>query len=511
MRRTRTQARKKEIFINSTMSETRIALLEDGKLVELYVELPENERMVGDIYLGRVVNVVRGMRAAFVDIGQEQDAFLHFSDIGQILAEYGAYLDLETASTESFKSNRRPIPKDGQEILVQIIKEPISKKGSRITTEISLAGRFFVLMPYSDMIGVSRKVSDLKEKRRLKNLVRKMRPRGFGVIIRTVAAGKDERLLRADFASLLKNWRQIERKLKTLRPPSLAYKDMAMASSVIRDVFTNDVSRVVVDDGKLYRHIVNYLKDVAPNLIKRVERYKGDRPIFDSFGIEQEVEISLSRKVWLKSGGYIIIDHTEALVAVDVNSGKFMGRGNHESNSLKINLEACKEIARQLRLRDIGGIIVIDFIDMLDPKNKRALYEEFKRELRRDRAQANISPISEFGLIEMTRQRSRPSLLFAYSEKCPTCDGTGRIISKATVLTKIERLIKRIKAATDEKALKLEVHPDVAKMLTVGMRSQIRKLMWKYWVRVDVESRDDFKWDEIRCISKKTNKELSLM
>ncbi|MCA9740046.1 MAG: Rne/Rng family ribonuclease [Deferribacteres bacterium] len=510
MRRRTTQQPKKEIFINTTISETRIAILEDGNLIDLFIELPENERSVGDIYLGRVVNVVRGMRAAFVDIGQGQDAFLHFSDIGDSLAEYGAYLDLETATSETPKNNRRPIPREGQEILVQIIKEPISSKGSRITTELSLAGRFFVLVPYSEMIGVSRKVSNAKEKRRLRDLARSWRPKGFGVIIRTVAESKDEDLLRADFENLIKKWRQIEKKLKTLRPPSLAHKDLAMASTVIRDLFTNDVTRVVIDDARQYKSISQYLKEVSPNLLPKLEMYKGKRPIFDTYGIEQEVEKSMSRKVWLKSGGHLIFDHTEALVAVDVNSGKFIGRAGHDENSLRINLEAAREIARQLRLRDIGGIIVIDFIDMIDPKNKRTLYNEFQKELKRDRAQANISPISEFGLIEMTRERIRPSLLHSYSEMCHTCEGTGRIMSKASVLTKVERTIKRIKAISDEKNLKLEVHPEVADMLTNGLRSHIRRMMWKYWLRIDVIGKDSFKFDEIHCISRRTNKEIVL-
>lgn len=510
MRSKRISNSKKEIFINSTISETRIAILENGKLVDLFVELPENERSVGDIYLGRVVNVVRGMRAAFVDIGQEQDAFLHFSDIGQTLAEYGAYLDLESATNENSKNSRRPIPREGQEILVQIIKEPISRKGSRITTELSIAGRFFVLVPYSEMIGVSRRIPNINEKRRLRNLARKIRPKGFGIIIRTVAENKDEKLLQADFENTIKKWRQIEKRLKTLRPPSLAFKDLGMASSVIRDLFTNDVSRVVIDDARQFRSTSQYLREVSPNLVGRLELYKGKRPIFDMYGIEQEVEKSLARRVWLKSGGYIVFDHTEALVAIDVNSGKFIGRGDHDENALRINLEAGKEIARQLRLRDMGGIIVIDFIDMIDPKNKRILYNEFRKELRKDRAQANISPISEFGLIEMTRERIRPSLLHAYYEMCHTCEGTGRIMSQATVLTKVERTLIRIKAVSDEKNIKLEVHPEVANLLTKGLRSRIRRMMWKYWLRVDVIGMDTFKYDEIKCFSRKTNQEIVL-
>lgn len=510
MRRKRTQAQApaREIIINTTLSETRIALLENSKLYDLFVELPENERMVGDIYLGRVVNVVKGMRAAFVDIGHQQDAFLHFSDIGQTLAEYGTFLELDTVNTEIPERSRRPVPIEGQEILVQIIKEPISNKGARISTEISIPGRFFVLVPNSDMIGVSRKISQLKEKRRLKSIAREIRPKGFGVIIRTIADQKEEHLLRADLHGLLKSWRQIEKKLKTTRPPSLVHKDLKMASSVIRDLFTTDVSRTVVDTGKQQKEIVRYLKDVSPALIDRVELYTSKQPIFDSFGIEKEIEKSLARKVWMKSGGHLIFDHTEALVAIDVNSGKFMGKGDHDENSLKVNLEAAYEIARQLRLRDIGGIIVIDFIDMINPNNRKILYESFCKEIEKDRAQANVSQISEFGLIEMTRERIRPSLIFSYSELCPTCDGVGRIISKTTILTKIERDIRRIKASSNEKAIRLEVHPDIASFLTKGLRSHIRRIGWKYWMKIEVIENDNFKFDENIFTSQKNGEAL---
>jgi len=509
--RKRTNGPKREIFINSTMSETRIAILEDGRLVELFVELPENERMVGDIYLGRVVNVVRGMRAAFIDIGQQQDAFLHFSDIGETLKEYGAFLDLESSVDEQVRQNRRPVPREGQEILVQIIKEPISKKGSRITTEISLAGRFMVLVPHSDMVGVSKKIPSHNERRRLKQIANRIRPKGFGLIIRTVADGKSEEMLRNDLQNLLKTWQQIEKKLKTVRPPSLVYKDLEMASSVIRDLFTADFARVVTDSPKQYKQITKYLNEFTPLLSKKVELYKEKTPLFDYYGIEQEIEKSLSRKVWTKSGGYILFDHTEALVAIDVNSGKFMGRKGHDENSLKINLEACREIARQLRLRDIGGIIVIDFIDMIDPANRKILYDEFQKELRKDRAQTNISPISEFGLIEMTRERIRPSLMFTYSEPCPVCNGTGRVASKSTILTKIERHIKRICASTNERSMTLVINPDIADFLTRGLRSKIRRLMWKYWVKIDVQEDEGIALDEFRFISKKSGKEIKVM
>ena len=455
------------------------------------------------------------MRAAFVNIGHEQDAFLHFSDIGDSLKEYSAFLDLENSSENGHPAGRdrrdfreRPIPKEGQEILVQIIKEPISTKGCRITTELSIPGRYCVLVPNSEMVGVSKKVQSVRERKRLQKVARDLRPKGFGLIIRTVAVGKDDGALHADVDNLIKTWRKTEERLKREKPPSLVYKDLGMASSVIRDLFTPDIDRVVVDTRKMYQQIANYLSEVTSQLSSKVELFRGKKPLFDAYGIEQEIERSLSRKIWTRSGGYILFDHTEALTAIDVNSGKYMGRAHHDENALKINLEAAHEIARQLRLRDIGGIIVVDYIDMTDPKCKRRLQDEFRRELRKDRAQSNISPISEFGLIEMTRERVRPSLLFSYSEPCPTCDGSGRVISKATVLTRMERWLMRYKLVGNERNLRLKLHPEVVNFLSTGFFSRIRRLMWKYWMKIELLPDETLRLDEFKIYSKRDGREI---
>jgi len=495
---------KKEIIINSSISETRIAILEKKKLVELFVEKPESERMVGDIYLGKVVNVVKGMHAAFVKIGQKQDAFLHFSDIGESFYTVSSLIDKDPDGQieKAIPPNRIKV---GQEILVQIIKEPISTKGSRLTTQISIPGRFCVLVPNSSMVGVSKKIDSVRERRRLRKFARSIRPEGFGIIVRTVAEGRSEAVLKADIMSLIALWKKLEKKLKKMKPPMLVYKDMGMTSSVIRDLFTKDVERLVVDSRKLYREVVTYLKDVARGLVDSVEYYNKNTPIFDFYNIETEIEKSLSRKVWMKSGGTVIFDQTEALAAIDVNSGKFIGRKDHEQNSLKINIEAAKEIARQLRLRDMGGIIVIDFIDMKEERSKKALHDTFKREIMRDRAQANITPISEFGLIEMTRERVRPSLLFTFSETCPTCKGLGRVPSKSTILTKIERWVKRFKASSRDRGVKLVVHPEIKTYLTQGIRSPIRKIMWKQRIKIDLHTDENLDVDDIQFFSKKTN------
>ena len=501
---------RKEIVINSSIGETRIAIVEDGKLVELFVEKPERERMVGDIYLGKVVNVVKGMRAAFVNIGhgQKQDAFLHFSDIGESFSTVSALVDRDDENHVAQEFTPEQI-KVGQEILVQIIKEPISTKGSRLTTQISIPGRFCVLVPNSSMVGVSKKIDSIKERRRLRKIARRIRPDGFGVIVRTVADGRHEPVLNADVESLVKIWQKLEKKLITAKPPMLVYKDMGMTSSVIRDLFTRDIDKLIIDSRKLHREITTYLKDVARNLVNSVEHYRKRIPIFDYFGIEAEIEKSLSRKVWLKSGGSIIFDQTEALAAIDVNSGKFIGRKNHEQNSLRINLEAAYEIARQLRLRDLGGIIVIDFIDMREEKNKRRLHEEFRRQLKKDRAQANITPISEFGLIEMTRERVRPSLLFTFSEKCPTCRGLGRITAKSTTLTKIERWVRRFKASSKDRSVRLVTHPEIKLFLTEGVRSPIRRIMWNQRILIDLVEDQNLDIDEFRFYSKKDDSDIT--
>jgi ribonuclease G len=500
---------KKEIIINSSIAQMRIAILENGRLTELFVEHPDKERMVGDIYLGKVVNVVKGMNAAFVDIGHDQDAFLHFSDIGDFLADYKSFIDIDGSRNHVKGKSERPVPKEGQELLVQIIKEPIQRKGARVSTELSFPGRFLVLVPNSDIIGVSKKISSFKEKKKLKTISREIKPEGFGLIVRTVAEYKDEATLRADMESLLKKWKKLEKKLKNVSPPALIYKDAGMASSVIRDLFTSDVDRVLIDSKKLYGEIAAYLDDVAPSLANRVEYFRSPKPIFDVFGIEAEIEKSLSRKIWMPSGGYIIIDHTEALVAIDVNSGKYIGGREPEEATLKVNLEAAREVARQLRLRDIGGLIVIDFIDMLEAGNKRRLHEEFRRELRKDRAQSSITPISEFGLIEMTRERVRPSLLYAFSEPCPTCEGLGRVSSKSTVLTKIERWIKRFKTERPEWSLKLVVHSSIADYITKGLISKVRKLMWKYKVYIEVIRDDSLKTDQFKMFLKNEQAEIT--
>ncbi len=486
---------KKTIILNATSNETRIAMLEDQALVELYVEQPEHERMVGDVYKGVVDNVVDAIQAVFVDIGLEQNGFLPFSDIGTQVHEFSTLAEtvelprkkqIKKGKGKSDKGKTRPRLKRGQEILVQVTKEPLASKGARLTTAISIPGRFLVLVPHDDSIGVSKKIENQNERRRLRVLAKSLRPKGFGLIIRTVAAGKDTKAIQSDLESLLKAWKQIEDKMRQSKGPKLLHKEMGVASSVIRDLFSLDIDQLVVDSRKHYGSIKKYLKDVASGLLPRLELYKGKKPVFDAFGIEDEITKSLSRKIWMKSGGYLIFDQTEAMVVVDVNSGRSVEHKDHELHALKIDLEAAREIARQLRLRDIGGIVVIDFIDLRQANDRKKILNELKKELSRDRSASDILPMNDFGLIALTRKRVRPSLLYQFSEVCPRCGGVGRVVSKSSMLTQIERKIQQIKNETGRRKFLLRVPPDMLDYLTKGIGSRIRRLMFKYLITVEV-------------------------
>lgn len=513
----------KEIIINATDNQHRIAIVEEGRLAELFIESDERERMVGDIYLGSVAKVMPGIRASFVDIGLEQDAFLHFSDVGDNFHDFGAITgdddgvdtEDEDESGDDRKSSRRrrgmrtPQLQRGQDVVVQIFKEPVGTKGVRVTTEVSLPGRFIVLMPFDDTVGVSRKIQNFREKRRLRKLARSILPPGFGVIIRTVAEGQNEDVLRADLQSLIQTWRQVERTIRKSKAPALIHKDMNASSSAIRDLFSSDVARVATDSRKLYREIRAYVNLVSPAKVDAVELYRGKEPIFDSFGLEKQIAQSMHRKVWLKSGGYLIFDRAEAMSVIDVNSGRYAAKAEQELNSLRTNLEAVHEIARQVRLRDIGGIIVIDFIDMLNDENNRRVFDEMRREMRRDRAKFTILPLSEFGIMQITRQRVRESVQVSVSETCPTCQGTGRVQSKTSMLTEIERWLKRFRVDSRELRLTLIVHPTMAAYLTEGTLSVLNRLMLRHFLRITITPDATLPIDEFRFLSRKRNADIT--
>ena len=505
---------KNEIFISESMGESRIAIVEDGTLVEVYVEKQESHRMVGNIYKGQVENVLPGMQAAFVDIGYDINAFLPFSEI-----ENSAYLadsdedDHRSSKRKNskngaqkkrrkFRDNINVELKSGQDIFVQVIKEAFAGKGPRVTTEIALPGRLLVLVPNVNYIGISKKIWDKYERRRLKKIISSMKKRGVGVIVRTVAEGKSEELIQNDYSNLIENWKKLQNKSNRTKGAALVYEDLETASSVIRDLFTPDISKIVIDSKKLYRKLQGYLEDVSPNMASHLEHYRLKQPLFESMGIEKELDKLLRPKVWLKSGAYLIIEKTEAMVVVDVNSGRFIGKKNHEDNSLKINLEACKEVARQLRLRDLSGLVVIDFIDMREEANRRKIYYDLRKELKKDRAKVAVSPISEFGLLEMTRQRIRLSLLDSMSEECPTCYGAGRIMSRETLLTRIDHWLRRYKSKHRSLRLKLELHPEIAHFMKDNKKA-LRGLMWQNFTYITIEANPEIARDEFRFLSTK--------
>jgi ribonuclease G len=468
-----------------------MAILEDGRLVELQVERADTDRMVGDIYKGKIKTVLPGMQAAFVDIGMERAAYLHSSDIGKMdKSRFDSEEFEEEAPAEIVRKTRRAgietVLKRNQEILVQVIKEPISTKGPRIASEISLAGRYLVLVPDDDHVRISKRITDWSERKRLRKLLSPLRPEGFGLIIRTEAEGKSESDVRADIKRLLRLWRQLKRKADKSPAPALVHKEAEMLVSMIRDVFTDDVNKVVCNSRADYKKIVSYARQVSPHLKKRVQLYKGVKPLFDLYNLEPELDKMLSRKVWIKKGAYLIIDQTEAMVTIDVNTGRYVGRRDQEDTIFQTNLLAAEEIARQIRLRDMGGLIVCDFIDMYSRENRRKLYEQFQKAFKNDRAKRGINPVTEFGLIELTRERVRPSHMQTLSEPCSCCGGLGRIMSKENIATKIERWFARAKADKKYKNYHLVVSPEMADVMTENGTSRVRRIMRAYGFKINV-------------------------
>jgi len=518
---------RKEIIISSTASQNRVAITEDGKLVDFFVDHPEKSRMVGNIYLGKVARVLPGIRAAFIDIGLKHDGFLHFSDIGDTLKENLNFADEdfvaepeeeETNKSQQDKSNdekkeskskQYPKLKKGQEILVQILKEPVKGKGVRVSSSISIPGRFCVLIPYEKQIGISRKIVDYKERKRLKNLARGIIPSNCGLIIRTASKDQSEEALKADLNFLVKTWEQIQEEVKKNSPPYLVYKDLSTTISVIRDLFTPDVSNIFIDSKKLYKEIRSYINTHQPELLDKINLYKSSVPIYEEFKIEEQIKSIMNRKVDLPSGGYLFIEHTEAMTVIDVNSGRYAAKKEQELNSLKTDLEAAREIARQLRLRDIGGLVVVDFIDLEEDKNRKKIYDELKKEFKRDRAKIAMLPMTDFGLMQITRERIRENILESTHEICHFCNGTGILQKKSSLMHEIDRWLKRYKNDGNRHSLKLLVHNSLGLKLREGPISTIKKLQLKYFVRIKLEEKTDINPQAFRFLDAKTGKEIT--
>ncbi len=491
-----------ELVIDVTPSEIAIALLENKQLVELNKEKRNLQFAVGDIYLAKVKRIMPGLNAAFVDVGYDKDAFLHYLDLGPQFRTLNKFVK----SSLSKKGKGPSIPrikiepdidkngkitdvlKSGQLVLVQIAKEPISTKGPRLSSEISIAGRNLVLIPFSNKVSVSQKIDSPEEKKRLKKLVESIKPKNYGVIVRTVAEGKKVAVLDSELRGLVKKWEIAFEKITYDNVPRLVISELNRTSAVLRDVLNGSFNNIFVNEDTIYRQLKDYIHTIAPEKGKIVKLFEGNQPIFDQYGVDKQIKSSFGKTVSFKSGAYLIIEHTEALHVIDVNSGNRSKLGeDQESNALEVNLAAANEIARQLRLRDMGGIIVVDFIDMHNAENKQRVFEKMKEAMSADRTKHNILPLSKFGLMQITRQRVRPELNIEIMEKCPTCKGSGEITPSILLVDDIENHLTFLIKEANYKNLILKVHPYVAAYINQGFISRRIKWFFKFKKRIHVE------------------------
>ena len=466
-----------EIICNTTGREIRVALMDNGRLAELQIDRGDNRGYVGNVYLGRVVRVLPGMQAAFVDIGLERAAFLYVGDIYQDVLDLSRrdgeqVSEIVERDEESPRSSPRAgqpaiqdLLQEGQQIVVQVAKDPIGTKGARLTTHIALPGRYLVFMPTVEHVGISRRIERDKERRRLREFVERNREKGAGYIVRTVCEDQPTEALKADMDFLQKTWNRVQEAAKQNKAPSLLHADFGLVLRALRDLFDESVERMVVDDKEVYDEVRSFMSDFTPSLQERVHLYRGQDPIFDTYGVEVEISRSLGRKVWLKSGGYLVIDQTEALMAIDVNSGKFVGSSSLEETTLMTNLEAVDEVVHQLRLRNMGGIIIIDFIDMSEAEHRGQVMRALERSLERDRAKSHICEVSALGLVEMTRKRTRESLEHVLCETCPTCSGRGSVRTAETVCYEIFRELLREARQFDAQQFLVLASPEVVDIM----------------------------------------------
>ena len=483
---------RKEIITNCADDETRVAILDDGALTEVFLERAQARGLVGNIYKGRVSRVLPGMQSAFVDIGLERDGFLYVSDVLAEIEEFSSWMegdangDDDSAEHKPRKRRSRraresqridQLLSKGDEIVVQISKAPLGTKGPRITTHISLPGRFLVYMPTVDHAGVSRKIPDRTERNRLRKIIQNIRPKNTGgMIARTAGIGRNQQDFQDDMMFLIEAWEEIKRRSEAATAPRLIHRDLSVLLRLLRDVFTEDFDRVVVDDEKEFERAVRFVGQLQPSMVDKIEHYQKKPPIFDHFKIQQQLDKALESKVWLKSGGYLVIDQTEALVAIDINTGKYVGKRRLEDTVLTTNLEAIKEIVRQLRLRDLGGIIVIDFIDMEEKASEQQVLQALIEELKKDRAKTQVLQISEFGLVQLTRQRVKQSLERIMLQPCPYCAGSGRVKSIDTICFEILREVKRLKNELNGSGVVIRTSPSVAAALEHTERGLFRQI-----------------------------------
>jgi len=525
---------KKEIILNSAVNHVRACITEEGEIAEYFIEFPEKERIIGNIYLGKVTNIVQGINAAFINIGLETDAFLHFSDVDESL-ESSIILDEddeeEEEPVENPKENQKNKQKDtkkklthtfstkksgdfqiniekNQNIVVQVTREAYSTKGVKVTSKIAIPGRYLVLLPYDKLLGVSKKIHFFKERKRLRYEAKKFLNKEYGCIIRTAAKGKSEEDLYNDWEYLKSVWEQVENKIKKSKAPELVYKDVTLTKTLVRDKFDNSVQSFIVDSKSIYNEITTYLKWVSPHLLNKVQLYKKPKPIFEYYGVDRDINNIYRRTVKLRSGGSIVIDQTEAMIVIDVNSGRSTD-SEQELTALNTNLEALYEICKQIRLRDMGGMVIIDFIDMLREENKRKIFNEFKKIMSRDKAKSVVFPISELGLLQITRQRINQNISEKITDICPTCKGLGRVATPAMAINDLENWLKNFKGQSGEFRLLIRVNPQLADELMQGTISKLSKLMFKYFVRIKLLQDDTIPLTHFRVFSIKTQKEIT--
>jgi ribonuclease G len=483
-----------ELIINVTFNETRIAFLENGVLIEFFIEQKNGHSMVGSIYKGKAARIVPGMDAAFIDIGLEKSAFLY---VGDIILDRMMYEEFDGSEFRIDRNERiEGVLEDGQELIVQVSREPIGQKGTRVTSKITLPGRLLVLMPATDHVGVSRRIEQEEERKRLAALLKQICPSGYGVIARTASEGKSAEELEADLNFLVRIWESIQEKAKSARAPSILHQELGIIFRVIRDLHSHNLKKIVVDDEFVYKRVADFLKEYLPEEGCEVARFDEKDPIFEAYGIEIEIAKLLHKKIWLKSGGYIVLDYTEALTVIDVNTGRYLGKKDLEDTILRTNLEAVKEIAYQVRLRNIGGIIVIDFIDMERKESRDLVFQTLVDTLKKDRIKTFAYPISEIGVVQLTRKRTRHNIVNLMSETCPNCDGSGYIKSRYTVCYEVLRELKSDCRKDEGKIFNIHLSPEVARLLYEEEKSSLEHIETTYKTKVNLIANPSYSIDK---------------
>lgn len=495
----------KDLIIRTKENGLEIALLENGKLVELHNEKYNTQFLVGDVYLGKVKKVIPGLNAAFIDVGASKEGFLHYTDLGPQIRSFNKYVRMglkdqhKTHLLDQFKlekhiiktGNMKEVFERGNNILVQVLKEPISTKGPRLTSEVTLPGRYVVMVPFTEGISLSRRIKKKEERNRLIRLVRSIQPKNFGVIVRTVAEGKNVAELHADISGLMERWEKIQKELPSSIPPEKIIGEIRKSNTLLRDFMNESFNRIVVDHPQTFEEVRDFVVSLEPEKKKIVQKYHGKRPIFDAFSINRQIKAAFGKSVNVSSGAYLVIESTEAMHVVDVNSGHKIGhRTDQEKNALAVNLESAKEIARQLRLRDLGGLVVIDFIDMKATENKKVLYRKMREFMQQDRAKHTILPLSRFGLMQITRQRVKPELKIKTGENCPSCQGTGVVKPVILIADELEKQVNNLIKSKPSPKFSLKVHPFLHAWATKGLYSKQAQWSWaiKRWINVVSDS-----------------------